>query len=595
MWVHTATMLSDLAAVTPEQINALGLDIPDDLTPQIPLWRSSPKAKYHWADERSACQHLPGNRHWQHPKNRTPPPVSDHVPAFGFDVPTSQMCGSCAAQVAISPQVDAFVAVAAELARAEQWVQTGRSAAAAADWSWLQFARWKARQPLQGDRWDEAIKAVRGAGWAPTTLALRGAIAENREKAAVITRLLIENIGDDPGRSALLERAIRMVETESTALDESATILQISGCTKAPDAYAERLGIPPGGYEQSSPWHATAAVWREAKKRGGHISVERLADCFDDRFPHVHDLNALQCCALHEPAYIEGDCVHTWALRLAGAHRRVVITEWVTRLELAESGLISAHQDSSDACAHLLCVPGWPLTADGMDAIAYLSQFEVVCGPYEIDRRHYSGHYSNDWVVVLRVPEWAATHTAELRAPMLSEPVMDERMQAIRMARAGGVPIVGDEFQTGRRKPSALVTAAREQIVNETTPYGYPAHRRTLTPNSEPPRTYGEGDEWTRHSARHVLDGATFVYGFDDIDLLRLALPEDRPSPIRAVVKVELQTNCGRSYHEEGAHMCDVQGMVEAVSKKGDVLFTAEGMRGIVSIPAAYVAALTFN
>jgi len=81
-------MLCDLAAVTPEQINALGLEIPDDLTGvNVPLWRSSQRAKYHWADERSACQHLPGNRHWQHPKNRTPPPVSDHVAALGFAVP----------------------------------------------------------------------------------------------------------------------------------------------------------------------------------------------------------------------------------------------------------------------------------------------------------------------------------------------------------------------------------------------------------------------------------------------------------------------------------------------------------------------------
>lgn len=61
-------MLDDLAAVTPEKIDALGLGIPDDLDGvSVPLWRSSPKAKFHWADERSSCQHMLGNRHWHEP------------------------------------------------------------------------------------------------------------------------------------------------------------------------------------------------------------------------------------------------------------------------------------------------------------------------------------------------------------------------------------------------------------------------------------------------------------------------------------------------------------------------------------------------
>ena len=40
-------MLDDLAAVTPEKIDALGLGIPDDLDGvSVPLWRASPKAKF---------------------------------------------------------------------------------------------------------------------------------------------------------------------------------------------------------------------------------------------------------------------------------------------------------------------------------------------------------------------------------------------------------------------------------------------------------------------------------------------------------------------------------------------------------------------
>ena len=94
-------------------------------------------------------------------------------------------------------------------------------------------------------------------------------------------------------------------------------------------------------------------------------------------------------------------------------------------------------------------------------------------------------------------------------------------------------------------------------------------------------------------SARLVLDGATYIYGFDDVELLGLALPDDRRSPIRAVAQVELQTGCRRSYHEDGPHMCDLEGIVEAVTKNGAVVFTAEGMREMVTIPSAYVAALS--
>jgi hypothetical protein len=291
-------MLSELAAVTPEQINALGLDIPDDLTQvSVPLWRSSPKGKYHWADERSACQHLPGNRHWQHPKNRTTPPVSDHVPALGFAVPTTSVCSVCADSITISPQADAFISVAAELVRAQMWLEVGRQGAAECSWSWLQFARWKARQLLLGARWKDLIRTVRGKRWAAAALTLCGVVATQRQEAATVARLLMASIGDDSARSAVLERAIRMVETESPVLEESATVLKISGCHRAPDAYLERIGVrPPATYKQPSPWHLVAGVWRGEAKRCGSVDVQLLAGQLDDEFPHVHDLRAAVLC-----------------------------------------------------------------------------------------------------------------------------------------------------------------------------------------------------------------------------------------------------------------------------------------------------------
>jgi hypothetical protein len=268
-----------------------------------------------------------------------------------------------------------------------------------------------------------------------------------------------------------------------------------------------------------------------------------------------------------------------------------LIAEWVQRLDMAAAGLNATHFEATGGCTHLLCVPNWPLTTDGMDAIAYLSQFEVVSGPHELEH----GYYSRQSVVVLRVPEWAAAHAAELRAPLHSEPDDGESTQPVRLARAAGVPVVSDEFRPSRRKPSTLVVTAREQMLDEATVYGYTPHRRALAPGCTPPGPYGGGDEWTGHSARYVLDGATFVYGYDDMDLLKLAMPEDGSSSVEAVAHVELQSGCRHPYHPDCAHICEVEGMVEAVRKTGALVFTAHGMRDTVTIPSSYVAGLVFR
>jgi hypothetical protein len=127
---------------------------------------------------------------------------------------------------------------------------------------------------------------------------------------------------------------------------------------------------------------------------------------------------------------------------------------------MAASGLFSTERDTTDSSTHLLCVPWWPLINDGMDSIAYLAQFEVVSGPHQLEGRDRYGDYRSGSVAVLRVPAWAAAHVAELRSPMLSEPITDDHHQATRLARRAGVAIVSNEF-TSRRKPTAVVREAR--------------------------------------------------------------------------------------------------------------------------------------
>jgi hypothetical protein len=592
--VHTATMLSDLTAATAEQIVALGLDVPDDLAGvSVPLWRSSPKAKFHWADERSSCKHLPGNRHWQHPKNRPPPVVSDRMPALGFALSATSVCVSCADRITISTPADAFVAVVAELVRGRDWLESGRRGAVDASWTWLQFARWKARQPLVGAAWDEQVRVLRGKRWAATALSLRGVLAAQREEAEAVARQLAESIGDDPGRSAVLERAIRMVETESPVLEESATVLKISGCGHTPDSYADLFGPARLTYKQAEPWHVVAGIWRGKAKRGAAVDVAKLAaDYLDDQFPHVHDLNALPCCGLHDPPFEAGDCVHTWALRTAQAHRRALVEQWVSRLDMAASGLLGAHQNDSDTCTHLVCILWWPLTHDGMDAIAYLSQFEVVCGPFSVERTP----YDVSQVVVVRTPAWAAAHASELRSPLRSEPITDERRQAIVLVRGQGVAVVGDEF-TARRKPSRLVIDARDDMDRSSqmgsSYYRHPTYR-PLTRGAVPPAPY-DNQPWSAHAVRHAIQGSEFVYGCDDAALLAMALPPDRHGRVEARVQIELQTRCARPYHDDEPHLCEVDGIIESARDNGTLVFTPHGMRDRATIPPAYIVGVTFR
>ena len=97
------------------------------------------------------------------------------------------------------------------------------------------------------------------------------------------------------------------------------------------------------------------------------------------------------------------------------------------------------------------------------------------------------------------------------------------------------------------------------------------------------------------HSARYVLDGATFIYGYDDMELLKLAIPEDGRSRVQAVAHLELQTGCRYPYHPDCPHICEVEGMVEAVRRTGALVLTAHGMCDTVTIPTAYVAGLVFR
>lgn len=352
-------------------------------------------------------------------------------------------------------------------------------AAAAGTWTWMAFARWKTSAPLTGRSWDKTLGQVRGKGWAATALTLRGLIADFRADAADVTGACVGSIAENPARASQVERALRVVETDTAVAEESDLLLAISGCPGKDDLYR-----PAQRYSQDSPWSIVATGWRS--HHHSPVIFEALCNYLDQVFPHVHDLAAISCTE-HTPPHDPDECLHSWALRSAQAHRSSVVEEWLSRLDLALDSISSADQDPALNCTHLVAVPFWPPTSDGMEPVAYLSQFDVVAGPFE-RRREY---YQTPSVVVLRVPEWTAAHVEHLHRPLKVVAIdNDEAVQAVQLARAESVAIVAGEFRR-RRKPSQRVTECRAEMDARSDPYlTYRPYRRPLTPGAQPPPLY---------------------------------------------------------------------------------------------------------
>lgn len=589
---HTGpVLLTDLAKVSPDQLDALGISVPPGLSDAtIPLWRRSEKAKWHWADARARCKHLPGNSYPRHGSQAVV--AGENVPALGFSINPGSLCSGCQNQISLSGPAEAFVSLAAELVRCGDWLADGRQAASAATDSWLQFARWKNTQPLSRTKWDNTLRQIRGKPWATTALKLRGMVAEYRRDAEAVTQLYIDSIQENPARASQIERAARMVETDSPTLAESQLLLQIAGCPTPSgnqrDLWTAQSERP---YIQHHPWAVVASTWKSRHLDAGRpASLDDLCRYFDTEFPHVHDLAALGGCSEHTPPHEPGECLQKWAWRSAQAHRRQIVEQWLSRLDLALDGITSTNPHASAERTHLVCVPFWPPTKDTMEAVAYLAQFAIVAGPFTV--RH--DYYSTRAIAVLRVPEWAAQHVEQLPRPLRTVLINDDPLQAVALARAGGVPVMADEF-TQRRKPSQLVEDERASISDPHPGYGYGYHHRPLAPGAAPPpRGYGEERGWQPWIIRNALSrGCVFLYGTDNLDLLHNACDQNSWCP-EVTVAVEVQTGCPRHPDDE-PHICNIDGHLQAMHRDGTIHFRPESFREPVAIPAAYIASLTFR
>jgi len=585
--------VGDLAILDPEELAEQSILVPDVLVDaEIPLWQSSAKSKLHLSGDLVCCQHVPGSRYGP---RTSPGPVTERVSALGFALSESSLCVSCSRGISLSAPADLFVVLAAEAVRAGRWIAEGE-AAVSADWSWQDFAGWRARQPLRGPVWAGKTAGLKGAQWKAAGAALRVRIEELGELAAATVKQLAAHVSGDAGQSALLERAIVMVYTESEAGEESERIEAFSMCPGVPESavfFGQEGRRPAACYPDPQPslWALVAGFWKMDGEAGWSANVQKYCQALDRVYPHVHDLEALACL----PCVPAAGCVHAWAMQTARQHRQMVVEDWIARLDMAWDGLRGSNRDNSDACTHLLLVEGWPLTGRDNASLAYLTQFEPVSGPITMYSTQF-GYREDRSIAVLGVPEWAAAHASERRRGMPSEVIDGSALQAVALARRGGARILSEEFGH-RRKPSAQVVEARDRRADgsqrDSYGYGYGPDRyvRPLQPGALPPRRYGRAeDEWTGFTARDALErGTQFVYGHDDLGLLALAFPVDRNWATKVCIEVELQTSCAR---HDGVHLCEIDGRLLSAEKNGALIFEPDGMRGSVHIPAAYVAGL---
>jgi hypothetical protein len=84
-----------------------------------------------------------------------------------------------------------------------------------------------------------------------------------------------------------------------------------------------------------------------------------------------------------------------------------------------------------------------------------------------------------------------------------------------------------------------------------------------------------------------------FVYGHDDLDLLKLALPDNGHAAIAARVAVEVQTRCANPYHDDGPHVCEIDGTAVAAENNGGLRVIPLRMYDGITVPQTYLVGLT--
>lgn len=104
-----------------------------------------------------------------------------------------------------------------------------------------------------------AAQSLKGGKWCKHALDLRNQIIGTQDSAAAMIAAVISSIGDDAGRTKLVERAVRMVETDTETVNESNLIMAISGCRRRKPMQYSALYSPNLTYDQPPPGSTSPA------------------------------------------------------------------------------------------------------------------------------------------------------------------------------------------------------------------------------------------------------------------------------------------------------------------------------------------------
>jgi len=308
-------------------------------------------------------------------------------------------CRACAGRVGLPGPVGVLYAAARWIVAAHRWVCDLEQQATGMDW--LDVARWSAHTPFgPPDPIAALLARLAGArGFARHRLATQGVWATLQQRADVAFATA-RQAARPPGWRVRAARARDLLATDPAARDQAHTIEAIGGVNRRDiwrrDLFTDALDA----------W--LSAVAADGDSPTAHAAMLGVVEA---RYGQavVRDVSLLPDPALTPPGGHPGPAA--WAAVEYAAIRRQIVAGWCTALTtLLED---PAQPDGQ----RLLLVAGWPVVSERDRELAYLTQYPV------LDRAVITGRDPTGfpppaqvpWVVVLRVPAFAAEHAAAHR------------------------------------------------------------------------------------------------------------------------------------------------------------------------------------
>jgi hypothetical protein len=386
------------AAITTGALEAVGLSAQPFADLTMDVLRTSAKGKWHVPGPDADCCPYIARAYGYH---RTDLPTQP-VPVLGeYD-----WCRHCIRRVGLPGPAGVFYTVAGLIVAAAGWVAAVEEQAPGMDW--LDVARWTCRTPFgPPDPMPDLLAGLSGArGWARHRLTAQGLWQTLRRRTDAAMTLARQAAGP-PGLRVVAARARDLVAGDPQTQAEAATLHAIAA---GPFAIRDWSRPDAGGIALD--------VWLAAIAQDGdaEAAFAAMLTAVEERYQHapVRDVSLLPQPALTPP---DGhDSPAAWAAAEYAQLRRYTVAQWCVRLDDA----LARAQTSGTDTERLLLLSGWPITVSTEREIAYLTQYPVLERAVLADPgTSFPAIQEIPWVVVLRVPEFAADHATAHRSEHL--------------------------------------------------------------------------------------------------------------------------------------------------------------------------------